>query len=79
MACWSLKFIVIPIQGAASPRNTCYYAVMLVDMGHLLVRAGELFFDHSVIIPLRTDAENQEEPGKGNTLSLLLYTTKNPY
>lgn len=52
---------------------------MLVDMGHLLVRAGELFFDHSVIIPLRTDAENQEEPGKGNTLSLLLYTTKNPY
>lgn len=62
--------------GAASPRNTCYYAVMLVDMGHLLVRAGELFFDHCVIIPLPTDTENQEEPEKGNTLSLLLYTTK---
>jgi len=50
--------------GAASPRSTCYYAVMLVDMGHLLFRAGELFFDHCVIIPLPTDAENQEEPEK---------------
>lgn len=76
MACWSLKYTAIHIQGTASPRNTCYYAVMLVDMGHLLARAGELFFDHCVIIPLPTDAENQEEPEKGNIQSLLFYTTK---